>query len=208
MVCSTRIGKRPSPALTSLLRMLANPDYTLDIRFADNSHEHLRARGVPRIDADELAHMCTGITTGGQVGATAYPDGVPRRAAPGSSGFTTPPPATRYPHRLPHRRPGASTALAHAHRAHHDAKQNVTKPHLGQVEQSSTSTGTGSTTHPPPARTNERRRPRHPHILRPVSPTRPLKPPFPESSPAASRSPAATSPHSRAGTGSRPRSAR
>lgn len=32
-------GKRPSPTLTSMLRVLANPDYTLDIRYADNTHQ-------------------------------------------------------------------------------------------------------------------------------------------------------------------------
>lgn len=155
-------GNRPAPTLTSMLRVLADPHYTLDIRYADTSQptgvlglgavkhhhttivttdsngagpltitsldtahiaahllslvgpitpgrsptvniptdaldqaraavpdnnpwhiaEHLKAHGVPRIDADGLARMCTGITAGGQLGATTHPAGHPPRRGP------------------------------------------------------------------------------------------------------------------------------
>lgn len=67
----------PAEALDKAIRAtLAGPDPSSHWQLADQ----LVALGVDRSDANSLARMCTGITGGGQLGATAYLDGVPRRA--------------------------------------------------------------------------------------------------------------------------------
>lgn len=108
--------------------------------------------------------MCTGITAGGQLGATAHTDGVPRRRGPWfhrtAAGHFMP--LRHYDNRrtttLTVFPTDAQTLQRHwrtlAERTTTPNK-NVAKPHLGQVEQSSTSTGTGSTTHPPSARARQ-----------------------------------------------------